>query len=315
MPDSSSATINERAAEEWFDRAVKADQTGDVAKTVELYERALNEDPDHEQATFNLAVLYDRRAEDAKAIDLYERLCTGTPIPLHALVNLAVLYEDNGYYDEARRCLKAVLNTDPNHARARLFLKDVESAREMSQEEDERRGDRRHTVLDTPVAEFELSVRSRNALKKMDIDTLGDLLKVSEQELMGFKNFGETSLNEIKSLLASRGYRLGQIADGGALPPGPGVAAQPVYEEPEEDEPVAPGDEIATEVLDRKVSDLELSVRSRKALQRLNLDNVGDLANKTEEELLGCKNFGLTSLNEIKQVLGSLGLHLRRTPS
>ena len=311
MPDSSASTINERAAEEWFDRAVKAERTGDTVKTVELYERALNEDPDHEQAAFNLAVLYDRRADDAKAIDLYERLCTGQPVHLNALMNLAVLYEDNGFYEEARRCLRAVVNTDPHHARARLFLKDVESAREMSEEEEERRADRRQTVLDTPVTEFELSVRSRNALKKMNIRNLGDLLKVSEQELMGFKNFGETSLNEIKSLLAAKGYRLGQAADGGGASI---LASLPLEEDeaPAPEEVVAPGDEIATEVLDRKVGDLELSVRSRKALQRLNLVTVGDLAVKTEDELLGCKNFGMTSLNEIKQVLGSLGLHLRR---
>ena len=312
MPDSSATTIDERAAEEWFDRAVKAAQTGDTAKTVELYERALNEDPDHEQAAFNLAVLYDRRAEDAKAIDLYERLCTGQPVHLNALMNLAVLYEDNGFYEEARRCLRAVVNTDPNHPRARLYLKDVESAREMDEEEEERRADRRQTVLDTPVTEFELSVRSRNALKKMNIRNLGDLLKVTEQELMGFKNFGETSLNEIKSLLAAKGYRLGQAADGGGALILAGLAHHEEEAPAPAEEAVAPGDEIATEVLDRKVNDLELSVRSRKALQRLNLGTVADLADKTEDELLGCKNFGLTSLNEIKQVLGSLGLHLRK---
>jgi DNA-directed RNA polymerase subunit alpha len=60
------------------------------------------------------------------------------------------------------------------------------------------------------------------------------------------------------------------------------------------------------------VADLELSVRSRKALQRLNINSLGELASRTEDELLGCKNFGQTSLNEIKQQLVSFGLGLRK---
>ncbi len=62
---------------------------------------------------------------------------------LNALLNLAVLYEDNNHYDEAHRCLDAVLRTNPNHPRARLYMKDVESARSMYyDDEDGSRGDR-----------------------------------------------------------------------------------------------------------------------------------------------------------------------------
>jgi len=60
------------------------------------------------------------------------------------------------------------------------------------------------------------------------------------------------------------------------------------------------------------VQDLELSVRSRKALQRLNINTLGELTMRTEDELLGCKNFGQTSLNEIKQQLTSFGIGLRK---
>ena len=58
-------------------------------------------------------------------------------------------------------------------------------------------------------------MRARNCLKKMEIRTLGDLLKVSENELLSYKNFGETSLVEIKHMLTARGLRLGQGAEGG----------------------------------------------------------------------------------------------------
>src|SRR4051812_7708907 len=212
MHETTVNSINEKAAEEYYKRGIDAEKDGNHEKAVEFYERTLNENPDHEMGAFHLAVLYDRRAEDAKAIELYERICTSPPVHLNALMNLAVLYEDNNHYEEAYRCLDAVLRTNPNHERARLYMKDVESARGMYYDEDDR-GDRRNAVLDIPVTDFELSVRSRNCLKKMNIRSLGDLLRTSEQELLSYKNFGETSLNEIKALLASKGLRLGQAAE------------------------------------------------------------------------------------------------------
>jgi DNA-directed RNA polymerase subunit alpha len=301
MNDMTVTSINERAAEEYYRRGMDAEKEGNHEKAVEFYERALNENPDHETACFRLAVLYDRRAEDAKAIELYERICTSPPVHINALMNLAVLYEDNNHYDEAHRCLDAVLRTDPNHQRARLYMKDVESARSMYYDEDsEKRGDRRDAVLNIPITDFELSVRSRNCLKKMNIRSLGDLLKTSEPELLSYKNFGETSLNEIKALLASKGLRLGQNAEEGK----PGILPRRA--------PVAVAGNVAPDVLSKSVGDLELSVRSRKALQRLNINSVGELAARTEDELLGCKNFGQTSLNEIKQQLAAFGLSLRK---
>src|SRR2546429_4975987 len=215
MSEMSVASINERAAEEYYKRGIEAEKEGLHEKAVEFYERALNENPDHEGSAFNLAVLYDRRGDDAKAIELYERVCTSPPVHLNALMNLAVLYEDNNHYDEAHRCLDAILRTDPNHSRARLYMKDVESARSMYYDDDDHRAGGRNAVMEIPISDFELSVRSRNCLKKMNIRSLGDLLKTTEQELLSYKNFGETSLNEIKALLASKGLRLGQNAEGG----------------------------------------------------------------------------------------------------
>jgi DNA-directed RNA polymerase subunit alpha len=298
MSEATVSSINERAAEEYFRRGTDSENSGLHEKAVEFYERSLNENPDHELAAFRLAVLYDRRAEDAKAIELYERICTSPPVHLNALMNLAILYEDNNHYDEAHRCLDAILRTNPNHTRAKLYMKDVESARSMHYDDDgDGRGDRRNAVLNIPVTDFELSVRSRNCLKKMNIRTLGDLLRTSEQELLGYKNFGETSLNEIKALLAQKGLRLGQAAEEGK----PGIRRTT---------PAAGN--LPPELMGKTVADLELSVRSRKALQRLNINSLGDLAARTEDELLGCKNFGQTSLNEIKQQLTTFGMSLRK---
>ena len=301
MSEMTSATINEKAADEFFRRGQDSETQGLHEKSVDFYERALNENPDHEKACFRLAVLYDRRGEDAKAIELYERVTTSPPVHLNALVNLAILYEDNNHYDEAHRCLDAVLRTDPNHQRARLYMKDVDSARSMYYDDDDHRGDRRGAVLEIPLSDFELSVRSRNCLKKMNMRSLGDLLRTTEAELLSYKNFGETSLNEIKAVLAQKGLRLGQAAEEGKAGI-PGVIRRPTPNV----------GNIAPELLAKTVGDMELSVRSRKALQRLNINTIGDLAARTEDELLGCKNFGQTSLNEIKQQLTTFGIGLRK---
>jgi len=62
------------------------------------------------------------------------------------------------------------------------------------------------------------------------------------------------------------------------------------------------------EVLNRSVEELELSVRSYNCLKNANIQSIGDLVQKTEAEMLRTKNFGRKSLNEIKEILGSLGL-------
>jgi DNA-directed RNA polymerase subunit alpha len=301
-------TINERAATEFFTKARKAEDAGEIEKAVEHYDHALNENPDHDEACFRLARLYDQHGVDSQAIELYERVCGGNPVPLSALMNLAVLYEDNGMYQEARRCLQAVLATNPNHPRARLYLRDVDSAHDTRAEEAQRLQEQRDAVLEQPIGEFDLSVRARNALKKMQIETLGDLLRVREQELMAFKNFGETSLSEIKSLMATRGLRLGQLADeaGHASPAPEAFVSAPANDMTGVDSDT-PG-----ELMEKPIGELDLSVRSRKALQRLDIQTLGELANRTDEDLLACKNFGQTSLNEIKQILASYSLSLRK---
>jgi DNA-directed RNA polymerase subunit alpha len=60
----------------------------------------------------------------------------------------------------------------------------------------------------------------------------------------------------------------------------------------------------------RKVDELELSVRSANCLKNDNIVYIGDLVQKTEAEMLRTPNFGRKSLNEIKEVLSNMGLHL-----
>ena len=59
------------------------------------------------------------------------------------------------------------------------------------------------------VSELELSVRSINCLQNAKIETIGDLVQKSEQEMLKTKNFGRKSLNEIKVILTDMGFSLG----------------------------------------------------------------------------------------------------------
>jgi DNA-directed RNA polymerase subunit alpha len=68
--------------------------------------------------------------------------------------------------------------------------------------------------------------------------------------------------------------------------------------------------EIRNENLNRSVEELELSVRSYNCLKNANIQTIGELVCKTEAEMLKTKNFGRKSLNEIKEILASMGLGL-----
>src|SRR5260370_21591118 len=107
-------------------------------------------------------------------------------------MNLGVLCEDTEKYDKAEDCYGKVLRANPADEQARLFLKDAHASVTMYYNpEDEHAFSRFSQVLEIPVTDFELSVRSRNCLKKMNITTLGDLTRVSEQHWLGSKKFAE----------------------------------------------------------------------------------------------------------------------------
>jgi DNA-directed RNA polymerase subunit alpha len=271
---------------------------GRYEDAIEAYERGLQLDATHRTTLFRLAYLYDLRGEENLAIDYYKQCVQQPPVHEGALMNLGVLYEDAGRYEDAIECFRRVIRGNPNHKRARLFLRDAESSKSMYyDEENERRRDKRNQVLEIPVTDFELSVRSRNCLKKMNIRSLGDLIRHTEQELLSYKNFGETSLQEIKDMLTSKNLHLG-------------MAVEPMEERRAPVIPVVAPPAPRGVAETARVAELELSARSRKALERLGIEVLGDLAKMTEEKLLAQKNFGETSLNEIKQILRRYGMNL-----
>ncbi len=83
------------------------------------------------------------------------------------------------------------------------------------------------------------------------------------------------------------------------------------FEEPKKEVAEESTPELAfNPALLKKVDELELSVRSANCLKNDNIVYIGDLIQKTEAEMLRTPNFGRKSLNEIKEVLASMGLHL-----
>ncbi|MDO8302784.1 MAG: DNA-directed RNA polymerase subunit alpha C-terminal domain-containing protein [Sedimentisphaerales bacterium] len=273
------------------------DAQGLYDEAMKHYCTAIELEPSHQSALFHLAYECDLHGDDEDAVDYYQQIVSNSPVYTSALLNLAILHEDMGEYDKAAQCIDAVLVSHPNHPRALLFNKDIESSKTMFYDEErERKMDRRNQILEIPISDFELSVRSRNCLRKMNIRTIGDLLRTTEVELLAYKNFGETSLTEIKSILNSKNLRLGMAIEDKTL------AAQKTD---------ATAANASDELLSKTVEDFEMSVRAKKCLQRLNIRTIGEIVSRTEAELLGCKNFGVTSLNEIKQKLTLLGLSLR----
>lgn len=296
--DSLSGAI-EQTAEYLYQRgATIAAIGGNPDEVVALYERAVETDEHHAGALFGLALENDRRGIDETARKLYERSVSRFPAHVGALLNLGLLYEDEQQFERARQCYQRILDEYPDHPRARLFMKDADASRDMYYDEEaQRKRDRLSQILSIPVSDFELSVRSRNCLQKMGIESLGDLTRTSEQELLASKNFGETSLVEIREMLASKGLELGQFAH------------ERRDEEPAYDPESLSPDEKA--LLDRPIADLNLSVRARKCMVRLGLATIGELVRRTGDDLLECKNFGVTSLNEVREKLTPLGLKLR----
>ena len=289
----------ESSADYWAAKgAVLADTGLPLAETVAAFEKALAIDPGHPTALFAMGVINDRLGNDDEAIACYERALKRYPASVGALLNLGILFEDRNDFAKAQECYRRILEAYPDHPRARLFLRDSSASGDLQlDEQEQKQRDRLDQVMSLPVSDFELSVRSRNCLQKMGILTLGDLARTTEDEILASKNFGETSLVEIKEMLASKGLSLGQLAQPAAF-----------------EEAVAEPSEVAAddqEMHGLPITELNLSVRARKCTTKLGITTIGDLVRRTAEDLLECKNFGVTSLNEVREKLAERGMKLR----
>ena len=231
---------------------------------INSYESALEKDPEHVEAAFHIGVLLDRIGDDDMAMEYYMVCADVHPHYVPGITNLGILYEERGESNAAIDCFRQVLAYNPRDRRALLLLRDAKSSRNMYYDErEERERERMEKIMRTPVNDFELSVRSRNCLSKMNIFTLGDLLRISEQEMLSYKNFGETSLKEVKEMLAARNLRLGMYREG-------------------EERSITKADQ---KVLAESIEKLELGNKNLQMLEGLGVSRIGDLAQYTDLDL------------------------------
>ena len=270
------------------------DDMGEYQGAFNKYEQSLKIDPNHAKTLFRMAFNYDMGGEDEKAIEYYEKCTKLHPTYKNAFINLGILYEDTVKYDDAVYCFESILDAEPTHDRAALFSKDARASMMMYYDEEvSKKQGKECEVLNIPISDFELSVRSKNCLEKMDIRTLKDLTRITEADLLSFKNFGETSLNEIKAILSQKGLRLGQTLES--------------YNEADLFSKIDKGqDKNSIET----VSDLGLSTRCRNALSNAGIETINDIKEKTESELVqeGVKQ---NYIDELKETLSKVGLSLK----
>lgn len=176
-------------------------------------------------------------------------------------------------------------------------------------------------VLMIPLIDICFSVRTENCMRANNIEYLGDLIQLSEEQLLQFPNFGRKSLTEILEVLCSLGLSLNskiEHLDFGKLQLNHSLQQLLALHKPEKtsidflshDELV---DRYASMGLFDKIERLNLSQRSKNCLDELNVYYIGDLVSLKRTDLLKIVNFGRKSLAEIEKSLIQRDLNLDMT--
>lgn len=265
--------------------------SSNTESAIKSFEAALEIDPAHVESAFKLGVLLDRIGDDDMAVEAFLVCADVTPHYIPGVINLGILYDERSEANAAIDCFRQVLAYNPRNRRAQMLLRDSKASRTMHYDErEEREREKMEKIMRTSVNDFELSVRSRNCLAKMNIFTLGDLLAITEQEMLSYKNFGETSLKEVREMLAIRGLRLGMNREG-------------------DDRLISRADQ---KVLGESVEKLELAQKAGAVLEGLGVTRIGDLVQYTDLDLYKVSGSGQSVVQELATALGAFGVTLRR---
>jgi DNA-directed RNA polymerase subunit alpha len=258
-------------------------------------------------ALFHLARLQDLWGDDDLALETYRKIEEKGYAFEESLVNTGVILEDKGEFAAAMAYYEKALKINPANARAILFHEDAESSLNMHYDERKRRQDiKTSEILNIPISDFELSVRSRNCLSKMGIFTLRDLITKTEQELLSYKNFGETSLKEIRAMLAKKGLHLGMTR----------VEEQPLADRIKMNAQLYSQEkEYSLDELDTPIEDLDLSYRTKSALHKLGFESLRDITMRTGTDLESNPSFSAACMQEVNALLEEKGLTYRPATS
>lgn len=169
--------------------------------------------------------------------------------------------------------------------------------------------------LFTKINNLPLSVRTLNCLiNRLKLTYIGELVQKTDYELLKVRNFGRKCLSEVKEILSEQELQLGlKVPDFDTF--------RYKYEQGQSIDDIeyySAEDNSTQDIIDRKsflnlfitVSELLLSQRAMNCMNDVKIVYVGDLATKTEYELLKIKNMGRKSVIEIKSKLSRMGLHL-----
>jgi len=268
----------------------------EMDEAMAIYKSLYDENKEFHLVAFRLANLYDLYNENERAIATYLRCIPYGYTPVNSLINLGLLYEDDDHYAKAISCFKRALEIDETNLIARLHLSNSMGSQNMIfDEKKDQEKKATEKILNVPVSDFELSVRSRNCLSKMNILTLGDLVNRTEEDLLSYKNFGETSLKEIKEMLNQR------------------VLSLKSSKEENKDLSRALISDVAPVGVKQgtPIDSLQISLRSRKCLERLNIHTLEELTRYSKEDLMAIRNFGQTSFDEIIILLNQHNLSFK----
>ena len=165
------------------------------------------------------------------------------------------------------------------------------------------------SILHQHWDELDLSVRSCNCLKRMGIESIGELVIKTRYDLLKQQNLGRKSLAEIEEALVSINLTLGM-----QLPDWFGDVKQLAIEfEQNKNSEEVPENKIDQELFVKlliKVEELGFSLRTSNCLNSSKIKYIGDLVQQREYDLLKIKNFGRKSLSEINKKLALIDLHL-----
>jgi DNA-directed RNA polymerase subunit alpha len=289
--DAEKAIAGIEGAEAEFLHGLVLEARGNIEAAIKAFEAALEADSAHIESAFKLGVLLDRIGDDDIASEHYLICADATPAYVPGVINLGILYDERGEANAAIDCFRQALAYNPRDKKALSLLRDAKASRQMYYDEhEERERERMEKIMRTSVNDFELSVRSRNCLAKMNIFTLGDLLRISESEMLSYKNFGETSLKEVKEMLAARNLRLGMYRD-------------------ESDRTISKADQ---KVLGESIERLELSPQHQQVLESVGVSRIGDLAQYSDLDLYKINGSGQSFVQELATALGAYGVAIRK---
>lgn len=187
-------------------------------------------------------------------------------------------------------CAAGQSDTEPNDLGEKdgseEMLSDAQYFRSLSQLPD---------VMSLSIDALRLSMRAYNCLRRAKINTVGELLQLSEEELYNIKNLGRKTADEIARVLALLLEELHSFPDT-EMPYGTGISS--VSPHPESVESTGKESIILSD--ERPIEILSLSVRSLNALRRAGILTVQQLMDLTPDNLIKIRNLGKKSFDELE---------------